>query len=413
MHRAWLDQKLREMSILRLRVNSFENREDNFSENKNDDAHEHIERVLDIVSLFNIPRVTHDAIMLRVFPITLTRAAKRWVDRLTPRTINTWDLLKKAFIQRLIPGMTPAEGLTTIQTMTDHSQKLHDGSPSQGENVHAIQVGCQFCNEPHLDKECPLNKDAKSVKEEKYGEGRSSPFNGTKYHARPPAYYTRVDNHPPFKKGASPKNLETQIEQLTKEVHAKAGTVVPTSSVGQCKAVYDDAPIKNASSNKANEIHRVSLIDEHKDDDLSSEGANINIMTRSMFEHLKLANLKETNILVEMADMTKKWTIEDEDDLNGITDYLEPTSYDGFIDGEDDAYKERLWNLLGMPYRRPPPIVIEKVEVTRYNIDLGETYTKTKNLGINEIPQTSTDVATIHAVLMDELRAGKSTQGAT
>ncbi|GKD62960.1 hypothetical protein Tco_1305068 [Tanacetum coccineum] len=30
-------------------------REDTFFGNKNDDAHEHIERVLDIISLFNIP----------------------------------------------------------------------------------------------------------------------------------------------------------------------------------------------------------------------------------------------------------------------------------------------------------------------------------------------------------------------
>ncbi|GJS79327.1 hypothetical protein Tco_0729208 [Tanacetum coccineum] len=57
-------------------------REDNFSRNKNDDAHEHVERVLDIVSLFNIPGVSHDVVMLCVFPITLTGAAKRWVDRL-------------------------------------------------------------------------------------------------------------------------------------------------------------------------------------------------------------------------------------------------------------------------------------------------------------------------------------------
>ncbi|GJZ53392.1 hypothetical protein Tco_0608277 [Tanacetum coccineum] len=58
--------------------------EDTFSRNKNDDAHEHVEWVLDIVILFNIPGVTHDAVMLRVFPITLTGAAKRWVDRLSP-----------------------------------------------------------------------------------------------------------------------------------------------------------------------------------------------------------------------------------------------------------------------------------------------------------------------------------------
>ncbi|GKC13005.1 hypothetical protein Tco_1009787, partial [Tanacetum coccineum] len=78
-------------------------REDTFSRGKNDDAYEHVERVLDIVNLFNIPGVSHNAVMLRVFPITLIGAAKRWVDRLSPRTVNSWDLLKKAFIQRNCP----------------------------------------------------------------------------------------------------------------------------------------------------------------------------------------------------------------------------------------------------------------------------------------------------------------------
>ncbi|GJQ98663.1 hypothetical protein Tco_0009802 [Tanacetum coccineum] len=188
--------------------------------------------------------------MLRVFLNTLTGASKRWVDRLPPGTVNSCDLLKKAFIQRYcppsktakqleeirnfkqegdetlyqaweqyndllykcptrdinshqkvnifynglgtmnhqlldsqgpIPGMTPAQALTAIQTMADHSQKWHDGTSSRNtegssnsegitaivskldnlgqdmkklkENVHAIQVGCQNCEGAHLDKD--------------------------------------------------------------------------------------------------------------------------------------------------------------------------------------------------------------------------------------------------------------------
>ncbi|GKB68543.1 hypothetical protein Tco_0929955 [Tanacetum coccineum] len=307
-------------------------RDDTFFGNKNDDAHEHVERVLDIV------------------------------DRLPPGTINSWDLLKKAFIQRYcppsktakqleeirnfkqegdetlyqawewyndllykcptydinshqkvnifynglgtmnrqlldsqgpIPGMTPAQALTTIQTMADHSQKWHDGSSSRNiesssnsegivaivrkldnldrdmkklkENVHAIQVGCQNCRGAHIDKDCPLKEEVKSVDEAKYGEfGRSSPFsNGVKYRVGPHGYYTRIDNRPPFgekrlsleelmnkhleestrrrakmeewvkklqenaeintrNQSAYLKSLETQIEQLTKEFHTKS-----------------------------------------------------------------------------------------------------------------------------------------------------------------------------------------------
>nr|GFA08807.1 hypothetical protein [Tanacetum cinerariifolium] len=117
------------------------------------------------------------------------------------------------------------------------------------ENIHAIQVGCQLCDGPHLDKE-----------------------NSNR---------------------AANKGSSTAIE-------------IPTSSVGQCKAVYDDAPINKSSSNKANEIHEVSFIDKQEDDNLSSKGPSVNVMPKSMFGHSKLANLKESNMLVEMADMTKK-----------------------------------------------------------------------------------------------------------
>ncbi|GJT15786.1 hypothetical protein Tco_0874492 [Tanacetum coccineum] len=274
-------------------------REDTFSENKNEDANDHVYQVLNIVSLFNILRASQDAVLLRVFPFTLTGAAKRWVARLTPGAVNTWDLLKKAFIQRYcpssktakrledihnfkqeinkslyqtweryndllykcpthdinshqkvnifykglstmnrqlldshgpIPGMTPTQSLTSIQTMADHSQKWHDGTSSMNisyssnadglaaivskldnlgrdtkklkENVHAIQMGCQICKGHYLDKECPLNEEVKKLEEVKYGEfGRSAPFNGNKrakFHVGPSGYYTRADNRPSY-----------------------------------------------------------------------------------------------------------------------------------------------------------------------------------------------------------------------
>ncbi|GKB47713.1 hypothetical protein Tco_0898466, partial [Tanacetum coccineum] len=52
-------------------------------------------------------------------------------------------------------------------------------------------------------------------------------------------------------------------------------------------------------------------------------------------------------VLDKLDDSWFSGTTEDEDDLDGITDYLEPTSYDGFIDNEDEAYKKRCCNLLG------------------------------------------------------------------
>ncbi|GJY79382.1 protein kinase-like domain, concanavalin A-like lectin/glucanase domain protein, partial [Tanacetum coccineum] len=199
-------------------------KEDTFSGNKNDDAHKHVERVLDIVSLFNIPGVSHDVVMLRVFPITLTGSAKRWVDRLPLGTVDSWDLLKNAFIQRYCPPSKTAKQLEEIRNFKQEgdetyiklgsgimtyyinaplmtsiaiTRKIKSSRNSEGiaaivnklenlgrdmkklkENVHAIQVGCQTCGGAHLDKDCPLNEEVKSVEEVKYGEfGRPFPNN--------------------------------------------------------------------------------------------------------------------------------------------------------------------------------------------------------------------------------------------
>ncbi|GKD74472.1 zinc knuckle CX2CX4HX4C containing protein [Tanacetum coccineum] len=186
-------------------------REDTFSGNKDEDAHDHIDR--------------------------------RWVDRLAPGTINTWDLLKKAFIQRYCPPSMTAKQLEDIHNFKQEGdeslyQAWERSSSKDGlaalvnkldnlgrdmkklkESVHAIQVGCQICEGPHLDKDCPLNEEVKQVKEVRYGEfRRTSPFNGNnggKFHVGPPRYYTKTDNRPPY--GERRQSLEELLAKHQEE----------------------------------------------------------------------------------------------------------------------------------------------------------------------------------------------------
>ncbi|GKE53821.1 zinc knuckle CX2CX4HX4C containing protein [Tanacetum coccineum] len=141
---------------------------------------------------FEIKRVTHDAVMLRVFPITLTGAAKRWVDKLSPWTINTWDFLKKAFIERYRPPSKMAKQV--MRHCTKYGKAITNELDSHGrdmkklkENVHTIQVGCENCGGAHLNKECPLG------------------------------YYTRVDNRAPFdeKKPSLEELMNKHLEEST------------------------------------------------------------------------------------------------------------------------------------------------------------------------------------------------------
>ncbi|GKE00980.1 hypothetical protein Tco_1388963, partial [Tanacetum coccineum] len=236
-----------------------------------------------------------------------------------------------------IPGMTPALALTAIQTMADHSQKWHDGTSSRSIGSNSSNDGL-----------------AALVEEVKYGEfGRPTPFNGSngeKFRVGPPGYYTKTDNRPPYgerrpsleellnkhqeesarrsseievwikklqenaeintrNQSASVKNLETQIEQLTKELHSTKTCSLPP---GQIKTVntHEEAPMLN-------NLHGESFItDTENDTSEVLQCASINVMPRSIFEYLRLKNLKPTNMLCEMADMTKK---DDSTIINNLT----------------------------------------------------------------------------------------------
>ncbi|GJS64644.1 hypothetical protein Tco_0679208 [Tanacetum coccineum] len=52
-------------------------RESTFSGSEHEDANEHIEKVLEIVDLFHIPKVTQDQVMLRAFPMSLMSVTRK------------------------------------------------------------------------------------------------------------------------------------------------------------------------------------------------------------------------------------------------------------------------------------------------------------------------------------------------
>nr|GEU89566.1 hypothetical protein [Tanacetum cinerariifolium] len=116
-----------------------------------EDAHEHVRRVLEIVDLFHFPGITHDAIMLRVFPITLKGRALRMLDS-----------------RGFIPLMTPTHVLKSIQVMEDHSHNWYDETTTRKKindgpnNVDAIQASFKRA---HLTKECPLEKEDKTFEQ--------------------------------------------------------------------------------------------------------------------------------------------------------------------------------------------------------------------------------------------------------
>ncbi|GJS11419.1 reverse transcriptase domain-containing protein [Tanacetum coccineum] len=263
------------------------------------------------------------------------------------------------------PRMRPAEALTAIQTMADHSQKWHDGTTSRNIRSSSSKDGLATLD-------CPLNEEVKQVEEVIYGEfGRTTPFNGSnggKFHVGPPGYYTKIDNRPPYaerrqsleellakhqeesarrstkmevwikklkenaeintrNQNASLKNLETQIEQLTKELHSRK------EKSEEAKVVTVENEVPN-SPKKLKNLHGISFLSDSQEENtidqlptkesnprhfmlpytidsfnfyaMADLGASVNVLPRNIFEYLGLRNLSKTEMLVEMADMRKK-----------------------------------------------------------------------------------------------------------
>ncbi|GJR33221.1 putative reverse transcriptase domain-containing protein [Tanacetum coccineum] len=118
---------------------------------------------------------------------------------------------------------TAADAKTTIQEITEYSQKWHNGT-SRGrstetsdrlssiqaqlnnlgreikkvnEKVYAAQVGCEQCKGPHYTKDCPLKEEGKTL-EEAYYTQFGGPFQGGGYRATAPGFYQRNNVNPSY-----------------------------------------------------------------------------------------------------------------------------------------------------------------------------------------------------------------------
>ncbi|GKB27086.1 phospholipase-like protein [Tanacetum coccineum] len=146
--------------------------------------------------------------------------------------------------------------------MSNHSQKWHDGSTcrnigsSSSKDGLAALVRCKICKGPHLNKDCPLNEEVKQVEEETSGLNK---LHGVSFISDPESDTTEVLQHQLPRKELNPRNF-----------------ILPCT-IG-----------------KFNFYAMADL------------GASINVMSRSIFKHLHLTYLRKTNMLCEMADMSKK-----------------------------------------------------------------------------------------------------------
>nr|GEV38172.1 retrovirus-related Pol polyprotein from transposon TNT 1-94 [Tanacetum cinerariifolium] len=196
-----------------------------FSGSKHEDTNEHIEKVLEIVDLFHILKVNQDQIMLRAFPVSLTRAASRWLRNYPSGSrlfYNGLDFSTRQILDSkgAIPFKTFADAKIAIQEMAKYSQKWLNGTSSRtkitetSDGLAAIQA--QLNN---------LGREIKKVNEKV---------------AAGPGFYQRNNGNSSY-----PARRETMEESLSKFMTESAKRHEENSNINKEIRASTDAAIIN------------------------------------------------------------------------------------------------------------------------------------------------------------------------
>ncbi|GJY68685.1 reverse transcriptase domain-containing protein [Tanacetum coccineum] len=290
-------------------------RENTFSGGKTKDAMEHLRKILEIASLFNTPGILGNYIMLRNFPLTLTGTAKRW--------------------------LTASEALESIQEKVYHSHRRHK-EESSNNSFSTITEKLKILNHDMSDLREEIHKINQKLnmefhhKEVQTNRKDNAPvMNRTTLQQEcvmklePPQETPKLET---FSEKVKRRIMETQAneERLLKKLECES---VNTTLVNDIRKTPEyTRHLQELISNKI-EIEKLSMVKlnarcsavlqnelppKEKDprsfvlpciignttvsNALANLGANISVMSFSMFKRLGFGNPRPVNMVREMAD---------------------------------------------------------------------------------------------------------------
>ncbi|GJT24256.1 reverse transcriptase domain-containing protein [Tanacetum coccineum] len=88
-----------------------------------EDPHAHIRYFNKITSTMKIPNVPNTSVKLMLFPFSLEGAARIWLEKEPPRSIETWDDLVSKFINKFFP---PSKTTNLRNEITRFQQKFDE-----------------------------------------------------------------------------------------------------------------------------------------------------------------------------------------------------------------------------------------------------------------------------------------------
>ncbi|GJZ98609.1 hypothetical protein Tco_0671062, partial [Tanacetum coccineum] len=177
----------------------------------------------------------------------------------------------------VVPSMRATDAKKSIQEMTDYLQKWHNGTSTRvrstdtseglaaiqaqlnnlgreikkvNERVYVAQVGCESCNGPYYTKDYPLKEDGKIIKEAYYTQFGVSFLQGGRYRATALGFYQRDNANPSYQ-----EQRQTMEESMTKFMVESAKRHEENSNlIKEIRAAMDAAISNQGASIKILEI---------------------------------------------------------------------------------------------------------------------------------------------------------------
>ncbi|GJT62423.1 gag-pol polyprotein [Tanacetum coccineum] len=247
-------------------------RTNTFSGSDHEDANEHIEKVLEIVDLFHIPNITIDQVMLRAFPMSLTRAANE------PYHQKLLLMLRLAAIQAQLNNL--GREIKKVNVKVSAAQvgfyKRNNANPSYQERRQSMEdTLSKFMSESakrhednsNLIKEIRASTDA------------------------------AIRNQ-----GASIKTLEIQIRQMSKK-----GSYGPQFSKSYSEASHINNFIPKKEKDPGSFTLPCFINNVYFDNALADLGASVSVMPLSTYLNLGLGEFAHTKLTVELTDRIVKY----------------------------------------------------------------------------------------------------------
>nr|GEU84639.1 reverse transcriptase domain-containing protein [Tanacetum cinerariifolium] len=257
-----------------------------FDRRTKNDLHKHIHKFLRIYDMFKNRDTKNEVVRVMMYPLSLTREAKTWLDELNEETIKMWDELQTAFISNIIKIFYHGLNKITqeVLNVTAIGIFLYK-TPNQAYQLLEDKVLLKIDWAKNQKTKSPLKKTITFVAE------GSSNFNTNKIIALIDSMTIKID--------AQYKELQSRVKQ-------------PTPDLDE-----DDMPMSREEEAKfIQTVRKTYFYNDYHDRDSNHDnwrstdlGASINLMPYSLYAKLSLETLKPTKMSVSLADRSFQYPV--------------------------------------------------------------------------------------------------------